>query len=103
MHISTQIFSELFSKENLWLSTSFCTKLLPLVFLTFIRQDCADGEAAASYLEDPGSNPAIGMKNMHHAAACLVQLWYIKSLCKGRTTEYQCTWLMITQMNEQQK
>ena len=44
------------------------------------RQDSTDGKVAASYLEDPGLNPVVGMTNMHHAAACLMQLWYIKYL-----------------------
>ena len=48
-----------------------------------------DVKAAASYPEDPGSNPVISMKNMCcTAAACLMRLWYIKSQCNGCTTEY---------------
>ena len=42
-------------------------------------------------------------KTCAYAAACLMRLWCIKSLRNGRTTEYQCTWLMIMQMNEWQK
>ena len=67
------------------------------------RQDSTDGKAAALFSKDPGSNPVVGMKNMHHAEACLMRLWCIKSLRNGRMTEYQCTRIMITQMNEWQK
>ena len=46
-------------------------------------QDSTDGKAAATYLEDPGLNPVVGMKNMPNAAGCLTQLWCIKSLRNG--------------------
>ena len=46
-------------------------------------RDSTDVKAAASYPEDPGSNPVVGMKNMRHAVVCLTRLWCIKSLCNG--------------------
>ena len=52
------------------------------VRLTTVR-DSTDCKAAASYLEDPGLNPVVGMKNMPNAAACLTRLCCIKSLRNG--------------------
>ena len=40
-------------------------------------RDSTDVKAAASYPEDPGSNPVVGMKNMRQAAACLKGLWCV--------------------------
>ena len=70
-----------------------------MIFPLITKCDGSDGRAAASYPKDQGLNLAVSgsIFDPLHVIRC------IKSFRNGRTTEYHCTWLMITQMYEWQK
>ena len=66
-------FSDQWIKSRLRSSENKCDLPWTVCFLyVFKLQDSTDGKAAALYLEDPGTNPVVGMKNMRHPAACLM-------------------------------